>query len=278
MSRLLVAAVALVSLSPAVAQTPPPAFRVLIHDPGFSGCDTKGEAEAYRVHLAQRLSRPVSVCAADSAEAAAMALKGGQADMVVLDPPAFGPVKDSARAILAGRASADTGRVLSVALVLKTSGKTSLAVLANATPIVAWASPASSGVPLKALADAGGPVGSFKAPLVAGGDRPAFEALRAGRGDVLVVTAGARQRMCRADDPKSEPCADLTEVWRGRPTAPRALVVSTGMSDADRHQLVGIHIALHMEAPAAMAFVARALPSSVALDPTEAGALLTAVR
>jgi ABC-type phosphate/phosphonate transport system substrate-binding protein len=180
--------------------------------------------------------------------------------------------------MLVGRVSAETGRVLSVALVLKSSGKTRLADLEGASPIVAGRMPASKDVPMKALADAGAPVASFKPLQIIEGDEPAFAGLRAGRGDLLVVTAGARQRACLTPDVKVDPCADLVEVWRGRPVASRAMVVANTMPIADRHQLVGIHIAMHFEAPKAMGFMARVLPPAVALDPAEAGALLAVRR
>lgn len=253
-------------------------FRIVMADAGLTGCAATGDAEAYRAHLEKRLARPVSVCGAADSAAAAAELRAGKADMVVLDPAAFEMVKDRARTILAGRASADTGRVLTMALVVKRSGKTKLADLVGASPIVAGAAPASKDVPLKALADAGAPVASFRPLQVIEGDEPAFEALRAGRGNLLVVTGGARQRACMTVDVKVDPCADLTEVWRGRPQASRAMVVANSMATADRHRLVGIHIALHFEAPRAMGFVARAMPPAVALDPTEAGALLAGRR
>jgi ABC-type phosphate/phosphonate transport system substrate-binding protein len=264
---------ALASVS-AQAQEAAKPFRIFVPGAGLSNCAPTGDAEAYRAHLEKRLERPVRLCAAGDTTAAAAALVASQADMVILDPPAYTLVAGKARAILAGRVSAATGRVLSVALVLKRSGKTSFADLADASPIVAGRLPASNDVPMQALADAGAPVASFKAVQVIEGDDPAFAALRAGRGNVLVVTAGARQRACMSLDVKVDPCADLTEVWSGRPLAPRALVVSNAMPVADRHQLVGIHIALHFEAPKAMAFMARAMPPAVAIDPTEAGALL----
>ncbi|WP_017667342.1 PhnD/SsuA/transferrin family substrate-binding protein [Sandarakinorhabdus sp. AAP62] len=249
-------------------------FRVVIADVGLNGCTASGPAEAYRRHLEQRLSRPVSLCGTADTRAAAAELRAGKADMAVLDPAAFETVKDVARAALTGRVSAQTGRVLSLALVRKASGKTRLADLTGATPIFAGSAAPSKDVPLRAIGEAGAPIASFRPALVFEGDEPAFAALRAGRGDVLVINASARARACMTPDIKRDPCADLTELWRGRPRAARALVVRNAMATGDRHQLVGIHIGLHFEAPAAMRFMAQALPPAVALDPAEAGALL----
>lgn len=272
-------AFAMMTTAQAAAQTPAAApFRIMVPDAGLTGCAATGAAEAYRAHLAQRLARPVRLCAADTAVAAGAALQAGEADMVVLDRAAFAAIKSSARAVLAGRVSTDTGRVLTVALVRKTSAARTLAALTGATPIVAGTAPASKDVPMQALADAGAPVKSFKPLVVETGDKAGFAALRAGRGDLLVVTAGARQRACRSFDPKVDPCADLIEIWSGRPAATRAFVAARRMTDGERHQLVGIHIALHFEAPAAMPFIARAVPPAMALDPAEASALLTGAR
>lgn len=259
---------------PARAQAGGPALRVLVANAGITGCAATGAAEAYRAHLAKRMARAVSLCGAQSPTAAAAALRAGTADMVLLDPAAFDTVKDVARAILTGRASALTGRVLTEALVLKGSPRASLASLTGATPVLAGNAPASNSVPLRALADAGAPVSSFKPAQVIEGDAPAFAALRAGRGDVLVVNGSARARACMTPDPARDPCADLTTLWRGRPRATSALVVSRAMPISDRHQLVGIHVGLHFEAPAAMRFMAQVLPRAAAIDPAEAGALL----
>ncbi len=259
---------------PVQAQGAEAAFRVVVADAGLAGCQASGAAEAYRLDLEKRLGRPVSLCGAADATAAAAALKAGKADMVLLDPPAFDTVKDAARALLTGRVRADTGRVMTMALALKRSGRKGLADLNGAQPIVAGSAPASKDVPMQAITDAGAPVASFKPLLVIEGDEPAFAALRAGRGDVLVVNGSARSRACMTPDLKRDPCADLVELWRGRPRATRAWVVSSKMPMGDRHQLIGIHIGLHFEAPAAMRYMAQLLPPAVALDPAEASALL----
>lgn len=264
--------------APVQAQGAEAAFRVVVADAGLTGCTATGPAEAYRLHLEKRLERPVSLCGAADATAAAAVLKAGKADMVLLDPPAFDTVKDMARALLTGRVRAETGRVMTMALALKRSGRKSLADLTGATPIVAGSVPTSKDVPMQAIVDAGAPVASFKPLLVIEGDEPAFAALRAGRGDVLVVNGSARSRACMTPDLKRDPCADLVELWRGRPRAARAFVVSNKMSMGDRHQLIGIHIGLHFEAPAAMRYLAQLLPPAVAIDPAEAGALLLARR
>ncbi|WP_416906928.1 MAG: PhnD/SsuA/transferrin family substrate-binding protein [Polymorphobacter sp.] len=273
MIRLATTLLAALLSAPLAAQDTSAPFRLLVPDAGLQGCAPSGDAEAYRAHLEARLARPVQLCGAESAAAAAAALNAGEAEMVLLDPPAFEAVKASARAILAGRRNAETGRTLTVALVPATSPRKTLADLAGAVPIMADEREASFAVPLQALADAGAPTASFQTPLVVRGDEAAFNALRAGRGDLLIVTASARQRACASPDIEVDPCADLREVWRGRPRAPHAFVVANAMPIDQRHQLVGIHVGLHFEAPRAMAFLARALPGAQALDPAEAGAL-----
>jgi ABC-type phosphate/phosphonate transport system substrate-binding protein len=281
-SRTLSVAAALVAIAvPAVAQAPQAALRVALADAGLpAGCATMqaGPGKAFTDHLSARLERPVSLCGASDTAAAAASLAKGEADMALVDPAGFKAHAGVVRAILAPRPSRDTGRVLAVALTTKAGTRAGLDMLAGARPIFIADGEASRAVPLKALEDHGVPVANFGPALLAKGEDDGAAALRAGTGDVLILTAGAAQRLCRPEDQSSKPCDDLREIWRGRPTASRAFAVRNDM-DADlRYRLVGIHIGLHFEEPDAMAYVAQLMPGSVALDPAEATALVVGPR
>lgn len=271
----------LASIQPATAQTPPAGFRIGIAGLAEAGCSTApsdAAAAAYRKHLEGRLGKPVVLCGYQDGKAVATALQDGQLDLAVLDQPSFEPVSKIARPILAPRADAITGRVLAVALTLKTSGRDTPVKLAGSRPIFISKLAVSHQVPLQGLADFGADTKSFKPEIFVVDEQAGLAALRAGQGDALIITAGARQRLCRGDDPKVVVCGDVVEAWRGRPTALAGLVVRNDLPEADRYQVVGIHLPLHQELPEAMAFLATKLGGGIALDPTEASAMQKGAR
>jgi ABC-type phosphate/phosphonate transport system substrate-binding protein len=268
-------------IQPATAQSPPAGFRIGIAGLAESGCSATPSdtaAAAYRNHLEGRLGKPVVLCGYEDGKAVATALQDGQLDLAVLDQPSFEPVSKIARPILAPRADAITGRVLAVAFTLKTSGRDTPAKLAGSRPIFISKLAASHQVPLQGLADFGADTKSFKPEIFVADEQAGLAALRAGQGDALIITAGARQRLCRGDDPKVVMCGDVVEAWRGRPTALAGLVVRNDLPEADRYQVVGIHLPLHQELPEAMTFLAAKLGGGIALDPTEATAMQKGAR
>ncbi len=268
-------------MQPATAQTPPAGFRIGVTGLSETGCSSApsdAAAAAYRKHLEARLGKPVVLCRYVDGKAVATALQDGQLDLAVLDQPSFEPISKIARPILAPRADAITGRVLAVALTLKTSGRDTPLKLAGSRPIFISKLAASHSVPLQGLADFGADTKSFKPEIFVADEQAGLAALRAGQGDALIVTAGARQRLCRGDDPKVVVCSDVVEAWRGRPTALAGLVVRNDLPEADRYQVVGIHLPLHQELPQAMTFLAAKLGGGIALDPTEATAMQKGAR
>lgn len=257
-----------------------PSLRIAIPGLTIDGCQPESPdavSAAYVAHLQKRLEKPVLLCGAKDSAAAAQALQAGEVEMALLEPQRFIAIKDKARAILAPRFEASQGRVLAVALTLKSSGRDNLEKLKFGRPIFIGETPQSRVIPLQALADHGLDTKSLGEPVIAT-ENTGYQQLRDGKGDMLVITAGARQRICRAEDPKGGICPDVMEAWRGRPTAPKAFAVSNNMSEADRYQLIGIHIAMHNDNPAAFGFVAKLMPKAIMLDPTEPTALLKASR
>jgi hypothetical protein len=71
-----------------------------------------------------------------------------------------------------------------------------------------------------------------------------------------------------------DPCRDLRAVLHARPRAAWALVVRRDMPAELRYRLIGIHLPLRLEAPAAFAFAAG--PGAAEFQPAEAEALTTA--
>jgi ABC-type phosphate/phosphonate transport system substrate-binding protein len=234
-------------------------------------------ALAYVNHLKARLGKPVLLCGAKDGAAAALALASGEVDLAILQPADLATPTPKIRSILAPRVDPATGRVLSVVVSLAKSGIDSTAKLSGLRPIFIANLPASRDVPLRALEDHGVDTKAFGPELMAT-ENTGFAALKEKKGDFLVLTAGARQRMCREVDPEKTACPEFVEIWRGRPTADKAFATQSNMSNADRYQLVGIHIALHIQNKAAFEFVSQQFPGATSLDPSEAGALSAGTR
>jgi ABC-type phosphate/phosphonate transport system substrate-binding protein len=257
-----------------------PSLRIAI--PGLvpEGCQaasTDAAATAYVAHLKARLEKPVLLCGAKDGASAAAALQAGEVEMALLEPQSFLTVQEQTRAILAPRFDPLEGRIMAVAITLTSSGKDKLEKLKGGRPIYIGEAPPSRAILLQAMKDHGVDTATF-GPQVIATENTGFQALRDGKGDMLIITSGARQRICRAEDPKDGICPNITEVWRGRPTATKAFVVSNNMSEADRYQLIGIHIAMHNDNQSAFAFMASLMPKSIMLDPTEPSALLKGTR
>lgn len=255
-------------------------LRIAIPGLDVQGCQPTSanlDATAYLNHLKARLEKPVLLCGVKDGAAAAAALGAGDVEMALLGPDSFLAVQDKALAIIAPRFDPAIGRVLALAVTLKSSGLDSKEKLQGRIPIFIGEAPPSRAIPLQALSDHGVDTGTF-GPAVLATENTGFQALLDGKGDMLIITAGARQRICRAENPKGGICPDVIEAWRGRPTAPQAFVVRADMSEADRYQLIGIHIALHKDSQPALAFVSNIMPKAIMLDPSEATALLKGTR
>lgn len=263
--------------SAATAGAAPAPLRLLVEGtpPGPCAPVTAGDAAlaAYAGRLAQRLERPVLACPVADKGAAAKALASGGGDLALLDPAAFASAGPTVRAILAPRISSDFGRVEIVFASLKTSSRSGLTGLTGARLQLAGTAPLAAEAPLRVAADSGLTAAAFKAVMPGRSPEEAVAALRAGRVDLAAFHAAAWRRLCRADAPGEEPCKDLKVVYAARPQARLAFVAPLSMPDDLRYRLIGIHMALHLEAPSAFAYVARIAPGAVSVDPAEASAL-----
>jgi hypothetical protein len=232
--------------------------------------------KAYYDHLAKRLERPVLKCPFASTAEAAAALGQGRVDMARLDPDAYGPVSGEARAILTVRARSESNRIPIMVAVRATDGAPTLVGLAGRQIAFGGNSAAGLVTPREALADRGLAPTSYRAKVERDGDTALAE-LRAGKVDAAAVHAAAWQRVCRMASPKDpNPCKDLRVVLRARPQAREALVVRRDMPLELRYRLIGIHLPLHLEAPAAFAFAAGSVKDPAEFQPAEAEALTLA--
>ncbi len=231
--------------------------------------------KAYVDHLAKRLERPVEVCAFATPAEAAAALAQGNADMARLDPASYAAGGGQLRAILTVRGKAESNRI-PIVVATKGASAVDVAALKGKTIAFGGASPAGLATPQTVLSDRGLAPADYRAKVEGDGDTALAE-LRAGKVDAVAVHGAAWQRVCRMVSPKDpEPCKDLHIVLRARPEATQALVVRRDMPMELRFRLIGVHMALHLEDPAAFAYAAGWSKDPAEFQPAEAEALTLA--
>ncbi|MFZ4601298.1 MAG: PhnD/SsuA/transferrin family substrate-binding protein [Caulobacterales bacterium] len=262
--------------APAVQAAAPAPLRLAIEGLPPGPCAPAPQSPAglstYTRLLETRLGRPVLACPVADKAAAAAALASGGVDLAMLDPQSF-PAAGKARPILAPHSLEDFGRVEMIFAAMSTSPRAGPKGLAGARLALAGAHPVAAGGPLRVAQDAGIAPTAFAAVASERDPEAAIAAVRAGRADVAAFHAAAWRRLCRTDKPGEQPCKDLKVVYAARPQARLALVAPLSMPDELRYRLIGIHIAMHLEAPEAFAFAARGATGAVSFDPTEASAL-----
>lgn len=240
--------------------------------------DAPAGQKAYYKLLHERLGRDIQECPVATRAAAAQALASGAADVAILDPAAFAPVKGQVRSILTVRPTGALNRLPVLVLVKANSPKTNMASLKGGRVVFGGGSPAALSVPKQALADQGAGMGFFAKEQVAADPDAAAAVLRAGGADALVLNAAGHQRLCRGKTPTEKLCDDLKVVWKGRPEAKLAIAVRRDIPDELRFRLIGIHVAMHIEAKEAFAWGANFIPQAAEFEPTEADALALAAR
>jgi ABC-type phosphate/phosphonate transport system substrate-binding protein len=242
------------------------------------GCDDglakKVGGEAFVHHLQKRLNRSVALCGFANTIGAMQALSMGKVDLAPADQASYFTVRDKVRATLTTHPAKGAGRVMAMAMVLKTSSRTAPNLLKGARLIFLSAGEVPHDAPLAGLRAAGVDLGLLGKEIVAGDLFRGASDLRSGKGDVLIVDASHFQRLCRGDKPNEKPCDDLKEIWRGRPSISQALAVRRDIQPDLRYQLISIYIAMHLEAPEAFRFAIQSTPGVANFDPTEAEALV----
>lgn len=278
MKRLLLAIAALLA-SAAQAQTPGAPLRIAQLSETTAPCrplaagDPPGQ-RAYHRLLGERLGVTTQTCAFADRAAAAQALARGQVDIAVLDGEAYRPVAGEVRAVMTVRPRGQLTRLPIVLSVAKDSPARTLSDLRGADLVFGGRMKAHLDAPRRALADYGAPESFFGEALLAADYEEAAARLRSGEAAAMALHAGAWQRLCRGNAPGEDLCDDLRVVWRARPLADLALAVRRDMPDERRFRLIGVHVAMHLEAPEAFAWAAAFVPEAEEFEPTEAEALV----
>jgi ABC-type phosphate/phosphonate transport system substrate-binding protein len=210
--------------------------------------------------------------------AAAQALASGGVDVALLDPAAYAAVQAKTRSILTVRAKGALNRIPVVLATPAKAPATTISSLRGKAVVFGGSAPAALAAPRQALADQGAGKGFFTREEVAADPDSAAARLRSGGADALALNAAAWQRLCQNDRPQDQRCADLKVVWRGRQRAPLALAVRRDIPDELRFRLIGIHVAMHIEAKDAFAWASAFVPNGAEFEPTEAAALALAAR
>lgn len=273
--RRLLAIAGVLALAPTLAQAE--TFRLASIAAAAQPChalapDAPAGLRALHKLLSQRLGVDVLDCPVAGTEGAGQALASGQVDLALLDPTAYA-VAGKVRAILTLRPKGGLSRTPVVVAARAASTSKSLADVRGQRVVFGGAAPYDHDLPLRALADQGAGPGYFSAGRVAGAADAAVGMLRKGEADVVALNADAWQRTCRATTPKDQPCGDLRILWRGRPRANLALAVRTDMPAQLRYRIVGVFVAMHLEAPDAFQAASAFAPGGEDFDAAEADAL-----
>lgn len=233
----------------------------------------------YARHLQKRMEVPVSFCPLVGPQAIANAIADGKVEIGLIDGPAYLPVKDRIRPILAVRPDTGPGRAITVVVVPDKAADRSLADLVEKSRagklglILSSENAEVLGAVRRGLTVGGiAPDSLAKARLEANA-KSAADALRSGDGDAVGVGAAEWYRYCRGVKKDDKPCGDLREVWRGREPVAQAWAVRRDISPESWARLVGIHVALFQEEPVIARWLA---PGAREITPVEASALETA--
>lgn len=274
--RPLLAITGVLALAPTLAQAE--TFRLASIAPAVQPChvlaaDAPAGLRALHKLLAQRLGVDVLDCPVAGTEGAGQALASGQVDMAVLDPKAYAAAGDKVRAILTLRPKGGLSRTPVVVAARVASTSKSLADVRGQRVAFGGAAPFDHDLPLRVLADQGAGPGYFSAERIAGSADAAVGLLRKDEADVVALNADAWQRACRGNSPKDQPCADLRILWKGRPRAAQALAVRADLPAQLRYRIIGVYVAMHLEAPDAFQAASAFAPGSEDFEAAEAAAL-----
>lgn len=274
--RVLLALVSLLVLAPDLVMAAP--FRLATNAAAAVPCrplgsDANASKRALFKLLALRLNVEVLDCPVAGFRGAAEALAAGQVDMGALDPESYAPVAAKVRAILTLRPKDGLIRTQVVTAVRGGSSFKSLGDLRGQRLVFIGVAPYDRDLPRKALADQGAGPSYFSKEVVAASAEDALSRLREQDVDVAVINADAWQRSCRGVKPQDQPCGDLRIVWKGRPRAASAVAVRLDMPPRLRFQIMGIYVAMHLEAPDAFIAASAFAPGNENFDGAEAAAL-----
>ncbi len=280
MIRLRTALLATLALAaaPTQATAPTPALRIATLGPRTAPCgpvpaDAPPGEKAYFELLARRMEMRVLNCPMGSRDEAARAIAGNTADLAVLDAEAYRPIASKTRSILTVRPDGEFARIPAVVAVRADDARRNLADLRGATAVLGGSNRSYSERPMKALADQGATEGYFSSVTQAASADAALDMLRKGKVDAMILHAGAWRRVCLKVRGKSR-CDELRVAWRGRPRAQLAMVAPNSMSLETRYRLIGLHIAMHQEAPTAFQWASAWIPNGAEFEPTESDALI----
>lgn len=221
------------------------------------GCKTEIElrdqtAKAYAGLLADRFNTTVTLCFTETlAESAAMAERG-EVNFAWVDQDGAATVADNWRPVLTLRNENGLGRVPFVLFALK--GGQAETILGGLT-----ANDAGLMIrpPQSLNIDEAKRLLRDYSVLYEDGDQPRtypdqwelIKAVENGEVQTGILEGGTWGRACGVLDPASTFCDHLEVLIYDRPRAPYGFIIPTETSKERHYRLVGLHIAIHLEAP-----------------------------
>lgn len=225
-----------------------------------AGCFSENEltdpgAKAYASHLETRFSNPIVLCLTDDAEGSAKLAQNGDVKLAWIDQAQAAGLTDQWRAFMTLRAKDGLGRPPYV--LFTGAEETDIREVRLSEIAFVGQEPERSfvGMAIDTLEDHG-----FQASSDAVGQRYAdvqslLTAVRSEGALAGLLDSNAWGRECGVLDPSFNPCDDLSVVYQERPRAKGAMIIQANEPSELRYRMVSIHIALHMEAPEAFAWI-----------------------
>jgi ABC-type phosphate/phosphonate transport system substrate-binding protein len=221
--------------------------------------------------LSDRLGIPVEMCGFANAQAIANAFAHDKLDFAPLSAAAY-PAAGGVRPILTSlpKNALPRGPIVAIAM---SSDRKGAADVARGRVATLAKGPLTYDLARATLAANGGSAILKTATPVVGSVNDGLSALQSHKIDSLLLPIDYWATSCAG---AKTACKSFQIVWQGRPVPDTAWCLRTRLGDELRYRLVGIHVALRFDDPAA--FEAVAGPNADTFDPAEATAFASTTK
>ncbi|MEO1322108.1 MAG: PhnD/SsuA/transferrin family substrate-binding protein [Pseudomonadota bacterium] len=232
------------------------------------------DARAYAELIKTRFNTEVTVCLTNTVEEAIGLAEQGDVNIVWAEPDHVAPISNTWRPILTLRDANGLGRAPFVLFGLPSDNRseTLSEISADEIGFLDGAPEAlNTDLAKRVLRDYEVMDGEPFEPVYFESHIKLMEAVEAGDIKAGILESGTWGRACAVLDPTATVCDHFEIIMYDRPRALNALMVPKRTSKERHFRLVGVHIALHLEAPEAMAWLSQEPKGE--FEPTEALAM-----
>ena len=245
-----------------------------------AGCKTESEladenAKAYVSLLAARFNTDVTLCLTETPEDVVALAEQGEVNFAWAEQASVSPILESWRPVLTLRENTGLGRAPFVLFTLAgESGSTELGAIEAANIGFLDRPPEALNIDhaQRVLVDFGMAQEDLSEPRLFGTQSDLFEAVETAEIQAGILESGTWGRACGVLDPASTFCDHLEILIYDRSRALNAFMIPNETEKERHFRLVGVHIALHLEAPEVYEWISQGRGEE--FEPTEAAAML----